>query len=126
MHDNLKKLIDRSIELLEDIQKIEKVRDKNGVSQFDVNYLASRGANLFQAAVGSKSVYSENLRNALKQKATVSQYAAVAGVIQAFHTDISKGHLINIRHEIEAVSSLKYCPKPENCQKQKVFIPPLL
>lgn len=103
MTDDVKKLVDRSVELLEEVQKIEKARGTNGVSQFDVNNLASRGANLFQSVVGPKSVYSENLRNALKQKTTVMQYMAVAGVLQAFHLDLSKGHLVNIRHEVEAV-----------------------
>ena len=103
MTDHLKKLVDRSVELLEEVQKIEKVRSTNGVSQFEVNNLASRGANLFQSVTGSKSVYSENLRNALKQKTTPMQYLAVAGVLQAFHLDLSNGHLVNIRHEVEAV-----------------------
>lgn len=102
MTDDLKKLVDRSVELLEDFQKLENVRAKNGVSQFDVNNLASRGANLIQSVTGSKSVYSENLRNALKQKTTIAQHLAVAGVLQAFHLDLAKGHLINIRHEVEA------------------------
>jgi hypothetical protein len=31
------------------------------------------------------------------------QYAAVAGVLQAFHFDLAKGRLTNIRHEVEAV-----------------------
>jgi hypothetical protein len=103
MTDDLKKLVDRSVELLEEVQKIEKVRSTNGVSQFEVNNLASRGANLFQSVAGPKSVYSENLRNAFKQKTTAMQYLAVAGVLQAFHLDLSKGHLVNIRHEVEAV-----------------------
>jgi hypothetical protein len=103
MHDETKKLIDRSLELLEEVQKIEKNRDTAGVSQFDVNNLASRGANLFQSVAGPKSVYAESMRNAVKQKTSVSQFFAVAGVLQAFHLDLSKGHLVNIRHEVEAV-----------------------
>lgn len=101
--ESIKKLIERSSELLKEIQKIEKSRATNSVSQFEVNMLAARGANLFQSAVGSRSVYDESLKNALKQKSTVSQYAAVAGVLQAFHFDITAGHLVNIRHEVEAV-----------------------
>lgn len=103
MADDIKKLVDRSVELLEEVQKIEKDRSTKSVSQFEVNNLASRGANLFQSVVGSKSVCSENLRNALKQKTTVMQYMGVAGVLQAFHLDLSGGHLVNIRHEVEAV-----------------------
>ncbi len=103
MIDDLKKLIDRSVELLEEVQRIESGRNKKEVSQFEVNNLASRGMNLIQSVVGPKSVYYENLRNALKQKWTVSQYMAVSGVLQAFHLDLAKGHLVNIRHEVEAV-----------------------
>lgn len=103
MTDDLKKLVDRSVELLEEVKKIEMDRGAKDVSQFEVNNLASRGANLFQSVAGPRSVYSENLRNALKQKTTVSQYLAIAGILQAFHLDLAKGHLINIRHEVEAV-----------------------
>lgn len=103
MTDETQKLIDRSIELLVEVQKLEKSRGTNGVSQFDVNNLASRGANLFQSVAGPKSVYSESMRNAVKQKYTESQFFAVAGVLQAFHLDLTKGHLVNIRHEVEAV-----------------------
>lgn len=103
MPNDSKKIVDRSIELLEAIQTIEKKRAKKGVSLFQVNDLASRGANLIQSVVGPKSVYMENLRNAHKQKSSVSQFLAVAGVLQAFHLDLSQGHLVNIRHEVEAV-----------------------
>lgn len=103
MQDDISKLIDRSIELLKDIQNIEKTRQSLGVSLFQVNDLASRGANLIHSITGPKSVYAENLRNALKHKAPSGQYLGVAGVLQAFHHDLSKGHLVNIRHEVEAV-----------------------
>ena len=103
MTDDLKKLIDRSVELLEEVQRIETGRSEKSVSQFEVNNLASRVMNLIQCIVGTKSVYSENLRNALKPKPTVMQYMVVAGVLHAFHLDLSKGHLVNIRHEVEAV-----------------------
>jgi hypothetical protein len=103
MNDDMKKMADRSVELLQDVQKIEKTRQTDGVSLFQVNDLASRGANLIQSVVGGKSVYAENLRIALKQKTTVAQFFAVAGVLQAFHLDLPKGHLVNIRHEVEAV-----------------------
>ena len=100
-----KKLIERSSELLKEIQKIERNRKKviNGISPFEVNMLAARGGNLFQSTLGPRSVYDESMKNALKQKTIAGQYAAVAGVIQAFHFDLTAGHLINIRHEIEAV-----------------------
>jgi hypothetical protein len=103
MREETRKLTDRSIELLEAIQTIENGRQKKSVSLFQVNDLASRGANLIQSVVGAKSVYLENLRNAHKQKSVLDQFLAVAGVLQAFHLDLSKGHLVNIRHEVEAV-----------------------
>ena len=101
--DETKKLIDRSVELLKDVQKIEKTRQTDGFSRFQVNDLASRGANLIHSITGSKSVYAENLRNAPKLKSSAGQFLAVAGVLQALHLDLSKGHLVNIRHEVEAV-----------------------
>lgn len=103
MQNDTKKLVDRSVELLEAIKAIEKERSNSGVSLFQVNDLASRGANLIQSVVGPKSVYMENLRNAHKQKSAVGQFFAVAGVLQAFHLDLSNGHLVNIRHEVETV-----------------------
>jgi len=99
----IEKLEARSVALLEEVQKIEKSRGTSGVSQFEVNNLVARGANLFQTTVGPKSVYAEGLHNAVKQKSSVSQYMAVAGVLQAFHLDLTGGHLVNIRHEVEAV-----------------------
>ena len=101
--DSSKKLVDRSSDLLKEIQKIEKVRDTTGISQFEVNMLASRAGTLFQSALGPRSLYDESIKNALKQKSTVGQYAALAGVLQAFHFDLAEGHLINIRHEVEAI-----------------------
>jgi hypothetical protein len=103
MREETRKLTDRSIELLEVIRTIENGRQKKSVSLFQVNDLASRGANLIQSVVGAKSVYLENLRNAHKQKSVLDQFLMVAGVLQAFHSDLSKGHLVNIRHEVEAV-----------------------
>lgn len=103
MEDHTKKLHSRSIELLKSVQALEANRAKVGVSQFDVNNLVARGGNLFQSALGPKSVYAEALRNALKQKSTVSEFLAVAGVLQAFHLDLTAGHLVNIRQEVEAV-----------------------
>lgn len=103
MREELKKLTDRSIELLEVVQTIQSGSKTNSISLFQVNDLASRGANLIQSVVGAKSVYLENLRNAHKQKTAAAQFYAVAGVLQAFHLDLAKGHLVNIRHEIEAV-----------------------
>lgn len=103
MQSDTKKLVDRSVELLDVVKVIEMERQTNGVSLFQVNDLASRGANLIQSVVGPKSVYMENLRNAHKQKSSTGQFFAVAGVLQAFHLDLSKGHLVNIRHEVEAL-----------------------
>jgi hypothetical protein len=103
MHHEPKKLVERSVELLEDVQKVEATRAKSGVSLFQVNDLASRAANLIQSVVGPKSAYLENLRNAHKQKIPVGQFFAVAGVLQAFHKDLVGGHLVNIRQEVEAV-----------------------
>jgi hypothetical protein len=123
MTDDLKKLVERSVELLEEVQRIEKVRNKKAVSQFEVNNLASRSMNLIQSVVGPKSVYSENLRNALKPKPTVMQYMAVAGVLQAFHLDLSKGHLVNIRHEVEAVVVSEIITQARKLSKTKGFHP---
>ena len=74
MRHEPKKLVERSVELLEDVQKIEATRAKDGVSLFQVNDLASRGANLIQSVVGPKSVYLENFWNAHKQKTTAGQF----------------------------------------------------
>ena len=103
MHDKITSLTQRATELLEAVGKVEKERLKTAVTLFQVNDLASRGANLIHAVVGSKSAYSENMRNALKQKTTPGCFHAVAGVIQAFYLDLVNGHLVNIRHEVEAV-----------------------
>ncbi|MGE6793672.1 hypothetical protein ACQKFS_16820 [Pseudomonas guineae] len=103
MTDHFKKIQQRSIDLLNAFQLIEKDRLNNGVTQFQVNDLASRGANLIHSVTGSKSSYAENMRNALKQKSTQMQFLAVAGVLQGFHLDIAHGHLVNIRQEVEAV-----------------------
>ena len=103
MRHEPKQLVQRSVELLNEVQNIEATRANDGVSLFQVNDLASRGANLIQSVVGPKSVYLENLRNAHKQKTTTLQYYAVAGVLQAFYKDLSSGHLVNIRQEVEAV-----------------------
>lgn len=98
--EDLKK---RSVELLQEIEKIEKARDAIGVGYFQINNIATQGANLIHSATGPKSMYAESLRNALKQKTSYAQWHAVAGVLQAFHIDLSKDRLINIRHEVEAV-----------------------
>ncbi len=103
MRDDLQKLIDRSVELLKDVQKVLDVRQNEGVSLFQVNNLASRGANLIHSVTGAKSVYADNLRNTLKQKSVDAQFDGVVGVLQAFHLDLSKGYLISIRHEVEAI-----------------------
>jgi len=84
------------------VTKIEEKRQKDGISLFEVSDIASRAANLIQSATGSRSAYAEHLRTAMKTKSTVGQYLAVAGVLQAFHLDLSNGYLVNIRHEVEA------------------------
>lgn len=101
MAADVQKLIDRSVELLKAVTKIEERREKDGVSLFQVNDIASRAANLIHSTTGARSVYADNLRSAMKVKSTVGQYFAVAGVLQAFHLDLSNGYLINIRHEVE-------------------------
>jgi hypothetical protein len=103
MSDHFKKIYQRSVDLLEAFQRVEKDRQTNGVSQFQVNDLASRGANLIHSVTGSKSSYAEHMRNALKQKTTLMQFLAVGGVVQAFHIDLANGDLVNIRQEVEAV-----------------------
>lgn len=96
---------ERSVRLLEDLQKLEaeRVANDRSIGPFQVNDIATRGANLIHSVAGSKSSYAENLRVALKQKNLHHQFLAVAGVLQAFHLDIVNGDLINIRQEIEAV-----------------------
>jgi hypothetical protein len=88
---------------LEAVDKVEKTRLSAGLSQFQIHDLASRAANLIHSVVGSRSPYAENIKNALKQKTTPGCFHAVAGVIQAFYLDLMHGHLVNIRHEVEAV-----------------------
>lgn len=100
---DIEKLVERSALLLKDIDKIEKVRQSEGVTLFQVNNIASQAANLIQSIAGPKSSYAENLRMAQKTKTVVGQYMAVAGVVQAFHLDLAKGHLVNIRQEVEAI-----------------------
>lgn len=103
MEPLVKKAIDRSVELLDEIKEIEKTRQIDGVSLYTVNSLAARGANLIHSVTGNKSAYAENIRNGLKHKTSMQQYLAIAGVLQAFHLDLAKGNLVNIRHEVETV-----------------------
>lgn len=103
MPADIKTLLERSAKLLKDLQKVEAGRKDDGVSLFQVHDLAARGATLIHAVTGPRSAYAENLRSAQKQKTAVDQFFAVAGVLQAFHLDLTNGHLANIRHEVEAV-----------------------
>ena len=104
MEPQIEKAIDRSKELLKEVEEIEKTRKgANSVSLYTVNNLASRTANLIHAVTGPKSVFAENLRNGLKYKTSMQQYLVVAGVLQAFHLDLANGNLVNIRHEVETV-----------------------
>ena len=96
-------LKNRTIELLQEIQKMEKKRATEGISYFHVNNIATQAANLVHSTMGPKSMYAESLRNALKQKNSGTQWTALAGVLQALHLDSSKDRLGNIRHEVEAV-----------------------
>jgi hypothetical protein len=98
-----KALLDRSVELLKVARTIQDGANEAGINLFQVNDLAARSANLIHSALGPKSVYAENLRTAQKEKKTNSKFHSVAGVLQAFHLDLAKGHLLNIRHEVEAV-----------------------
>lgn len=103
--EELDKLTGRSTALLEEAQKIsdEWRNERSSPSLLKINSLASRGANLIHSVAGTKSVYAENLRNALKREIHSQQFLAIAGVLQAFHLDLSQGYLINIRHEVEAI-----------------------
>jgi hypothetical protein len=100
---NVEDLVRRSVDLLEEVQKIENTRQDEGVSYFQVNNLAAQAANLIHSVTGSKSTYAEGIRHALKHKGPVNQWLALVGVLQAFHIDVSKNRLVNIRHEVEAV-----------------------
>ena len=103
MEPQIEKAIERSTELLKEIAEIEETRKGSNVSLYIVNNLASRSANLIHSITGPKSVYAENLRNSLKYKASIQQYLAVTGVLQAFYLDLVNGNLVNIRHEVETV-----------------------
>jgi hypothetical protein len=97
------KLIERSSDILKEIQNIEKTRKDDAVSLFQVNNLSAQTANLIHSVTGPKSSYAESLRTALKSKSTSGKYLAVAGVAQAFHIDLANGYLVNIRQEVEAI-----------------------
>lgn len=97
------KLLDRVNALLDDIQAVLHHARSKTISQFEVHEMASRLSQLIHSIVGAKSSYAENLRNALKQKSTPSQFGAVAGVAVAFQRDLTDNNLVNIRHEVEAV-----------------------
>jgi hypothetical protein len=105
MPDQINKLQKRSADLLDAVIAVDKERQKSGnsASLFNVHDLASRGSQLIQSATGGKSSYAEQMRNALKQKSANAKFAAIAGVLQAFHLDLANGHLVNIRQEVEAV-----------------------
>jgi hypothetical protein len=103
MGDNYSKLHQRSVELLELVQTYEAERVRGNLGFFQVNDLAARAAQLVHSVTGPKSPYVEQLRTATKLKSPVQQFMAVAGVAQAFHWDLAKGNLVNIRHEVEAV-----------------------
>lgn len=100
---DIKTLVQRSSELLTDVQQLDDKRVKDGISLFDVHGISSRAATLIHSVTGPSSGYAENLRIAMKVKTTPGQFLAVAGVLQGFHLDLAKGHLINIRHEVETV-----------------------
>lgn len=100
---DIDKLVKRSSDLLKEVEKIEKARQSDGVSLFQVNNIAAQAANLIHSVTGPKSSYAENLRTAHKGKTAAAQYLAVAGVVQAFHLDLANGYLVNIRQEVEAV-----------------------
>jgi hypothetical protein len=103
MEEVTRRALARSRTLLERVVEVEEKRQESGVSLFEVNDIASRAANLIHGIAGSRSAYAENLRAALKHKAALGQFLAVAGVVQAFHLDLGEGNLRNLRHEVEAV-----------------------
>jgi hypothetical protein len=100
---DMEKLIERSSDILKDVQRIEKTKKNDGISLFQVNNLSAQTANLIHSVTGPKSSYAESLRTALKSKSTAGKYLAVAGVAQAFHIDLANGYLVNIRQEVEAI-----------------------
>ncbi|MFL9976068.1 hypothetical protein [Paraburkholderia graminis] len=105
MNTDMHALVERSADLLTHLEKLEAKRNApNGsISLFQVNDLAARSAQLISSVTGAKSVYSENMRNAQRQKGIIPQYFAIGGVLQAFHLDLASGHLANLRHEAETV-----------------------
>lgn len=98
-----KALIDRSCELLKDVKRIDKTRMADKLSRFDLMDLASRSAHFIQSVTGPRSVYSDHMRTAMKDKILAIQFLSIAGILQAFHKDMVQGHLVNLKHEAEAV-----------------------
>jgi hypothetical protein len=113
------KLIERATALLNDAQKFDARRQASGISHFEVHDLAARGANLIGSVTGANSVYSENLRVALKQKLATHQFAAVVGVLQGFYLDLVNDHLVNIRHEVETVVISEILTQAQTLLKSK-------
>ncbi len=99
--DFVKKAYSRSAELMLQLQQFEQQRGDAGITLFKVNDFATRAANLVHSVTGSRSVYAEGLRCALKHKTPLEQYFALAGVVQAFHLDLTGGNLDNLRQKIE-------------------------
>jgi len=103
MTDPAGKLLARTEALIDDLRNMAEKGKSTQVSQFQVHEIATRATHLIHSTLGQKSGYAELLRNALKQKSSMSQFNAVAGVIMAFRRDLTDNNLINIRHEVEAV-----------------------
>lgn len=103
---NLKeKLASRAEKIIADLQDISTRGKAPGgtITQFHVHDVGTRITNLVHSTLGSKSGYAELVRNALKQKSSISQLNALAGVVLAFERDLHDDNLVNIRHEVEAV-----------------------
>jgi hypothetical protein len=94
---------ERSVTLMKKIKEMEAKRTATGVSSYEVADLAARGAHLIASVTGQRSIYSENMRFAQKVKGAIGQFHAVAGVLQAFHLDLTAGHLVNLKMEAEVI-----------------------
>lgn len=101
MSHDVKDIHKRTIELLEYAQKKS---DEGNNSFFDISDVGAQAAHLITSVTGPKSAYSEAIKHAQKEKLVpAARFAAVVGVLQAFHLDVANGRLSNIRHEVEVV-----------------------
>ncbi len=114
----------RSIELLEYAQTLSNNQKNEPITFFHISDLGARAAQLISSVTGSKSIYSENIKHAQREKLVPNaRFMAVVGVIQAFHLDLVKGRLKNIRHEVETVVISEIVTQAKHLLKAKGIHP---